>query len=225
MKKILLMVACLISGFTTAFAQEDIIETFQFVKADGTVVENGSTIYVNKLETPAFDPAFISSGLFVKNMTEEAGNLSIEINVEELSNGNVQLCFPVNCSQYQLGKRETNIGAKNGGEVSDLQTEWVPSTYGKAKATYKIINYDYLGQSEDPIPQPVYQVAGDGPTVTVVYVYDDPAGINNATTNTTNTTSYYDLTGRYVAKPTKGLYVKKTTKSNGTVESSKVIIK
>lgn len=226
MKKIFTMATLLMAGFAAAFAQDDTDSPFQFVKADGTVVPNGSTVIANTLEDDGFGGGKqIKSGLYVKNTSEDAAVLSIGINVEQLDNGTIQLCFPVNCAQYGLGEKETSQGAKEGGEQSDLQTEWMPTAYGKAKVTYTIKNYEYIGMgNEKPIPKPHYDYIGDGASVTVIYQYDDPAAISAVTASAAQTATYYDMTGRRVAAPAKGLYVKKTTLADGSVKSQKVVL-
>ena len=228
MKKILLTAACLMAGFTATFAQEEgeeTIGTFQFVTADRTIVPNGSTIYAKKYTEGTFGgKSFIPSGLYVMNTSEDPACISIKINVEELSNGSIQLCYPSTCANYTLGIKETTYGTKDGGEVSDLQTEWMPDGTGQAKVTYTIMNYEYLGLDDQPIPQPVYQFEGEGSSVTVIYQYD-PASINNVESSENAVAIYFDMTGRQVANPAKGLYVKKTVNANGNVKSQKVIIK
>lgn len=55
---------------------------------------------------------------------------------------------------------------------------------------------------------------------------DDPNGISNAIADATPTAvTYYDMTGREVPTPGKGLFIKKVTLPNGSVNTSKIILK
>lgn len=221
MKKIFTLALGLIFAAAPCFAQEEeeeIIEDCQFVYADGTVVPNGSTVTVTKAEEDPFTgKAELKSGLYVKNTLDEASNLSVEINVQTLPNGTIQLCFPVNCMQYGRGVSETSKGALKPGTVNDLQTEWFPEKYGTAKVTYTLKMYTVLGTGG---LVPTYQFDGVGPKVTVIYQYADPSGIADVKALTNGKAQYFDMQGREVANPTKGMYIVKT---NGT--SKKVNIR
>ena len=52
----------------------------------------------------------------------------------------------------------------------------------------------------------------------------DETGVNSATeSKTVKSVEYTDLSGRRIARPTNGVYVKTTTFSDGTKESKKVV--
>lgn len=225
MKKIFTLALGLLFATVPCLAQEEeeIDESCQFVYADGTPVANGATVTVKNYaeQDPFQGQTVMKSGLYVKNTSEDAVTLAVEINVEELPSGNVQLCFPTNCQNFGLGKNETSKGVvKADGTLYDLQTEWFASSYGTAKVTYKLKTYVFTGMHG---LTPSYDFNGDGPSVTVVYDYSENStlGIHDVKDGALNgTTEYFDLQGRRVAKPGKGLYV---AKKGG--ESKTVIVK
>lgn len=233
MKKIFTLATCLFMGIMAGFADDDINKTFEFTYADGTVVENGATITAGDFETDPFTgQSMIKSGLYVHNTTDKRSYLAIEINVQSLPNGDVQLCFPSSCQNFPLGKSETQKGGKNAGTSSDLQTEWLNITsYGAARVSYRIVNYDYILVYDEDDPTKIdyinsyYEFSGYGPSVTVNYVYSDPSGINSVKTSADTKATYYTLSGAEVANPTKGVYVVKTLGADSKQQCKKVVLK
>ena len=77
--------------------------------------------------------------------------------------------------------------------------------------------------------QMVYTGAGEVNKSDIVYVSatgDDPDGIHNATANGQPiSTTFTDLSGRRVAAPSKGIYVKTTRYANGAVKAVKTLVK
>lgn len=201
--------------------EEEVNETFQFTYADGTVVPNGSTVTVKNYEGNPFGKLEMKSGLYVKNTSDDAASLSIQMTIESLPNGNIQLCFPSACANYsEVGTFETQQGAKKAdGTQHDLQTEWFPTSYGTAKATYTIRNYDY--HQIGPVGGS-YSFTGNGPTVTVIYEYSENSisGIHDVKGGTEAKAEYFDLQGRKADAPAHGLYLVK--KGN---ETQKVLVK
>lgn len=220
MKKFFTFSLALMLGMAAAQAQEA-TERFKFVYADGTEVPNGSTIHVTNYHTmdPFTGSAVMASGLYVVNTTSEPQTLSVEINVKSLPNGEIQLCFPMNCQNYSLGKKETQKGVMKSGQTNDLQTEWMASAYGTSTVTYTLKNYNFVG-TVGGVDQ--YDLVGEGPTVTVVYEYSENSisGISDVKVGSEAKAGYYDLQGRKVSAPTKGLYI-----VNDGKESKKVILK
>lgn len=217
-----LLISC-----AAASAQTD--DTFQFVTADGTVVPDGSTIPVTATEEDELSGKVeMKSGLYVKYNRESGGAyLSVGYSVSA-PNGDVQLCFPINCSTI-TGTGETGGGAiKAGDDPKDLQTEWFPTAYGTATVVYTIKHYEYAGMRESlGLMTPVYDYVSDCSTVTVNYEYKDPASIINGVSAgiTPLSTTYYDMAGRVVMTPRNGLYIKKATMSDGSVNTAKVVMR
>lgn len=231
MRKLYTLAVCLFASMSAAFAQ-DVDETFQFVKADGTVVPNGSTVTVKDAEitedlTTGAPRIELKSGLYVKNVSDAISYFKIAYSVN-VPNGTVQLCVGGSCSQYPAGTGlhpgDPLVGTKKAGEMEDLLTEWVPEGDGTATVTYQIKRYEFAGMGSfggvyEPAPD------GDGSKVTVIYQYDS-AGIDDLKAdNKAVSTTYYDLSGRLVDSPRKGLFVKKDKMANGSVKTTKVVLK
>lgn len=225
MHKIYTFAFGLLISCAAASAQTD--DTFQFVTADGTVVPDGSTITVTTAEEDELlGKIEMKSGLYVKYNGESGGAyLSVAYSVSA-PNGEVQLCFPINCSTI-AGTGETGVGAiKAGDDPKDLQTEWFPTAYGTATVVYTIKLYEYAGMGGDLGLTPQYDCISDCASVTVNYEYKDPASINGVSGAITPvSTTYYDTAGRMVTTPRNGLYIKKAIMSDGSVNTAKVVMR
>lgn len=224
MRKFYTLAVLLLTSVAASFAQEE-TPTFQFVKADGTVVPDGSTVTITAAEVGTTGKTQLASGLYVK--TNANGYLSVGYSVSA-PNGDVQLCFPLNCKNV-TGTGETSVaGMKYGNDPQDLQTEWFPTAYGTATVKYTLKEYTWDGTySGSIIPSPNYVFDSDLATVTVKYVYSETSlGIDNVNSNANVVSAvYYDMAGRMIKEPGKGLYVKKAKMTDGTVKTAKVILK
>ena len=202
MKKIITFIILLVTGFLPSSAQE-IDRTFIFVDNAGKEVADGKTINVNA-EEGAFGP-MVNSGLFVKNTSAEEAYVLVEYAVSSLPNGVFQICFPQNCiMKEEVGHWSTPAGPLAAGEVKDLNSEWMPEqegAYGIAKATYqlKLCTYNALTKQ--------YTESADGPRVEVVFHYADPASVSTVSTGADTVTAVYDMAGRRLSKPQKGLSI------------------
>lgn len=218
--KSLFLAVALVAGMGNVYAQdEEIDETFQFVDKNGNVVPNGSEITVNEVEWAV--PGVlceIKTDLKVKNTSANEEYASMEFDVDELPNGRLDCCFPVTCSSVnETGKGyDTQVGSVLAGDTKDMQTEWYPTVnqYGTAKVTFRIKVYVHFGLTNTFV--------GYGPSVTVNFVYADPAGINGVTADDNAAeTARYTIGGRKLTQPEKGINV--VRKADGTVK--KVLVK
>lgn len=216
MKKFFTFAFCLIAGTIGMMAQENAI--FVDAATGGNEVADGSVITVNEL-----DGDQISSGLYVSNTTSDPIYVSVEYDIQTLPNGTSQICFPMNCvSQTKVGTYETQYGTMSANETKSLQAEWMPEAYGTSTVVYTIKYY----KKDGAFPSYTYTYIGDGPSVTVNYEYKDPAGVNATTlTDNVRSTEYFNMAGQKVGNPTKGVYVKRTVTTNGTVNANKVAVK
>lgn len=209
MKKVFTL--CLLM-LATAWAMAQDSNTFQFVDKDGHVVADGTTIKVLNVETDDFGDIMIPSGLFVKNTTETASSLRIHYHIQTLESGTFQICFPINCiTKSTTGTFETGSELMNGNETRNLNTEWIPVTYGKCIVTYQI---EVMNQTSFLPPQ--YESVAMGPMITVEYNYADPAGIEQTKNGLGTAVSYYNINGIQLQSPPKGLNIVKLT--NGKVK-------
>lgn len=209
----------------TTVSAQDVDETLQFVFNDGTVVPSGSTITASTAETTITGRVEIKSGLYVKTNVESGGSYVSVAYTVDAPNGDVQLCYPLNCANIN-GSGETSIGMmRAGSDPQDLQSEWFPTAYGTATVTYTLKKYQYEGMGGPLGLTPIYNFLNNCATVTVKYVYADPAGINEAIANgEAVAVTYYDMAGRKVLNPGKGLFIKKAMMADGTVKTVKVAV-
>lgn len=224
MKKFYILALGLLLGAANVFAQDEdneIDDTFQFCYKDGTVVPNGTVLNVyNYVDDEVSGKLYVPTGLYVKNTLETGAYTSMQY-TQKLDNGAVQLCYPGLCKDIQGATGETEVGAMLAGAFQNLQSEWKPTAPGKATVTYHIKRYEKVTTGKFTYN---YEFLADGPTVTVNFYYD-PAGINNVNSGNVARTVYYDMAGRLVREPGKGLYVKKSTLADGTVKTQKVVLK
>lgn len=216
MKKLFTLFFSILAGTTAMLAQSGVV--FVDAAEGGNEVADGSTITVSNYENGQ-----ISSGLYVSNTTSEGKYVSVGFEIKEPFTGGHQICFPMNCTnQSASGPYETKQGAIKANETKDLQAEWIPTTYGTCTVTYTI-KYYTLGGS---FPNYTYNYEGDGATVTVKYVYNDPSGVNSATASSQiRSVEYYDLAGQKVSKPKKGVFLKRTVYATGKATTRKVVLK
>ena len=179
-------------------------DSFQFVDQSGNMVVNGSTVTLSDLKEDLFLGNFISSGLSVKNMSETSAKVRIVYDITTLDNGSFQICFPINCmSRFETGSYTTTADDMNGGEQRDLQCEWFPDAYGTCKARLAIEVLSALGTK-----------IADGPAVTVVFTYADPANIESQQL-AVGVKESYNLQGQRMDHGHKGISISRLT--NGRV--------
>lgn len=140
-------------------------------------------------------------------MSDDTG-IHINYNIQTLENGSLQICFPMTCvSNNASGAFKTDNGMMTGNETRDLQTEWLPDTYGKCTVNYQI---ELMRQTS--VFPPKYESIGMGPKITINYVYSDPAGINDINGDSKTTImARYDTSGRRLTDACRGLNIVKTS--------------
>lgn len=224
MKKIFAFCLFLLAG-TSVFAQTDISTDFQFCDENGNIIENGTVLTRTDVEENPFGSVdfdnlyIVHSGLYAKK-TNEASNyyLGITYTINSISGGSHQICFPITCiSENAAGTYETGKKQLDYDVVNDMQTEWLTANYGSCSVTYTMRVYRAGAMG-------TYTEVAEGPTVTVNYYNNDPAGIETTEAGkTVVSTTYYDLSGSEVSTPAKGVYIKKSLLSDGTFKTVKVI--
>lgn len=193
MRKLLALFA-LASATIGSMAQVD--NTFQFTDKNGSAVENGATITITDVTIDEdFGDLFLNSGLSVKNISDAAADVRVVYDITTMDSGSLQVCFPVTCNvQTKTGVFETATGTKEAGDETSLQSEWFPEVenYGRCTVIYRL----ELMQRTGEFPFYKYEKAADGPSVTVNYIYADPAGIKDIVSNLPPDAPTYNLSGR-----------------------------
>ncbi len=201
MKKLYLILFSLLL-MTNINAQD--LNTIVFVDKNGNQFADGSTIIANSAVEDDFGDMVVHSGLYVKNISTEAIGVRIHVDVKTLESGMFQICFPIACiAKSATVNFETGSDLMSAGEQRDLQTEWIPQTYGKATVTYQI---ELMKQLSGFPPQ--FESLAMGPKVTVEYLYADPTSICIADADgTAIVVARYGVDGRELSAPQRGLNI------------------
>lgn len=183
----------------------------QFADKDGNVIADGSTLNLTEAEVDDFGGIMMPSGLYVKNTTGAEVQCGGSFNVSTMSNGAFQSCFPSNCMQAsKVGSYTTQNGALGAGELKTMQTEWMPTAEGSCTVTYQLMTYKQNAITKK------WNADKYGPTVTLNFVYGTSGIADAARLDNSEKGICYDLMGRRVSQPAKGLYI---------VNGRKVIVK
>lgn len=219
MTKLFTLCLSILMGTGVAVAQDDCV--LDFVDADGNVVEDGTTWNVYETEEDIFLGTFINSGLYVRNNSSDAVMAGVTYDVTQISGGSYQICFATLCvSVTETGSYTTPTGSLAGGEVSDLESEWIVRQWNETEAvtgTCTVVLRAFQLSDEtgtDTI---------SGPQITVVFHNDGTtSGIEGvASIDAVKPVEYYTLSGRRIATPAKGLNIVKY--SDGTIR--KIVVK
>lgn len=184
-----------------ALAQDDEFDTtFEFVDADGNVVPDGSIVTINKAieEDDGFGGTFVQmpSGLYVHN-TDDDASLLVNYDLRRIDNGNFQICFPSSCiSRSTKGSYKTTGGTLKADETRNLQTEWLPDSYGQCEAHLQIVFCVDLGKQFEEIT--------NGPAITLRFVYADPASVQS-TVQVLRPVARYALDGTQLRSTQRGI--------------------
>lgn len=209
-------------GATTLFAQKT--TDLQFVTINEDNVETGVVKDGAAIDATEETPLGITSGLALKNATGSAQKVVLKFELVELDNGSFSCCFGGQCNPYTeletyykptlvydgeyLMAKSFYICKAN--EIVDINSHWEPKSKGKCVVKFTA----YQGVVDEEISDSQWQAYNlvEGPSVTVNFLNGVPStGISNIENQSVDN-NYYDLAGRKVAKPTKGIYVKNNKK-------------
>ena len=165
----------------------------------------------------------------------------LDIKIETMPFGAHDICYIGVClTQNKIGEytyptpvlsskgNVMNVTGLAKDEIQDLLAEWICG----AKEGETIIKYTVHACQQDgkeqviiagrPSYKPIYKVV-ESRTVTVNYLYDPTgAGIDGVKADKAVRTEYLDITGKRIQEPANGLYIKKSTMSDGTVITRKI---
>lgn len=212
-KKLLIVLTLFMAAIAPIFAQseeETDLESYVFVDKNGNEVPNGSVVYCNQAEEDVTGMVTVPSGLYVKNANGTSLQpIRICYNIEQMTNGTMQICFPTNClSISRTGLGYTTSGTMAEGSEKDIQTEWLPSAYGTCKVSVQVQLMDGT------------DIALYGPKVYLDFSYADPTAINSVNAGQTQE-RHYNLAGQAIQIRQKGLHLVRS--ANGKVH--KVMIR
>ena len=183
----------------------------QFADKDGNVIADGSTLNLTEAEVDDFGGIMMPSGLYVKNTTSAEVQCGGSFTIISMSNGAFQSCFPSTCKQVsKVDSYTTESGALGASVLKSLQTEWMPTAEGSCTVTYQLMTYKQNAITKK------WNADKYGPTVTLNFVYGTSGIADAARLDNSEKGICYDLMGRRVSQPAKGLYI---------VNGRKVIVK
>ena len=245
MKKLYTIMAAMLLCAANLSAQENGYVQFVEKNAAGEYVAlaDGATVTRTTLvvDDMGMGDDFISSGLFVKKISGDAVQTYLDINIETMPFGAHNICYIGSCLTQNATGEYTypasvlsskgnimNVTGLAKDEIKDLLAEWICG----AKEGKTIIKYTVHACQQDgkeqviiagkPTPKPKYKVV-ESKTVTVNYLYDPTgAGIYGVKADKAVRTEYLDITGKRIQEPANGLYIKKSTMSDGTVITRKI---
>lgn len=223
MKRFYTLALGLMMGATTLFAQKTTDLQFVTITGEGDeAVETGTIKDGAIIDATEETPLGITSGLALKNTTESAQKIVVKSEVLELDNGAFSFCMGSTCSSWEktgtyykptLKKENDDI---TGGftvieskKLKDIEAHWV--TNGKGKCVVKFTAYKGVVDEEFSDSEWKVYYLVEGPSITVNFLNGVPSSISNIENKDVDN-NYYDLAGRKVAKPTKGIYVKNNKK-------------
>lgn len=223
MKRFYTLALGLMMGATTLFAQKTTDLQFVTITGEGDeAVETGTVKDGAAIDATEETPLGITSGLALKSVSGSAQKIVVKSEVLELDNGAFSFCMGSTCSSWEktgtyykptLQKKNDDI---TGGftvieskKLKDIEAHWI--TNGKGKCVVKFTAYK--GVIDEEISDSEWQAYNlvEGPSVTVNFLNGVPSSISNIENKDVDN-NYYDLAGRKVAKPTKGIYVKNNKK-------------
>lgn len=192
-----------------AFAQEE-QPTFQLFDKNDNPVADGATLVLTEGEN--LGEYQIPTGLYLKNNSDDTQGVGIDVNLISIDNGTLYCCFPVSCrtvSSPGVYENYNSPATINPGENMNLQTEWIPSTYGSCTAELQLKVFNV--EKQDIFGTTVYSPSDFkeyGPKVTLHFVYADPTSVNGIKDNTNTTVvARYNANGMSVKSEVKGLNI------------------
>ncbi len=224
MKRFYTLALGLMMGATTLFAQKTTDLQFVTITGEGDeAVETGTVKDGAAIDATEETFSGITSGLALKNATGSAQKVVVKSEVLELDNGAFSICMGTTCSSWKevgtyykpslvydgefLMAKSFYICEAN--KITDIQSHWEPKS--KGKCVVKFTAYQGVVDEENSDSETKFYNLVEGPSVTVNFLNGVPSSINNIENKDVDN-NYYDLAGRKVAKPTKGIYVKNNKK-------------
>ena len=223
MKRFYTLALGLMMGATTLFSHKTTDLQFVTITGEGDeAVETGTIKDGAAIDATEETFSGITSGVALKNVSGSDQKIVVKSEVLELDNGAFSFCMGTTCSSWKelgtyykptLQKENDDI---TGGftvieskKLKDIEAHWV--TNGKGKCVVKFTAYKGVVDEENSASEWQVYYLVEGPSVTVNFLNGVPSSISNIENKDVDN-NYYDLAGRKVAKPTKGIYVKNNKK-------------
>lgn len=174
---------------------------YEFAKADGTIVPDGSVVTITTAEDAGDGSGdiFMDAALYAKNVDGDADDLlRIAYEVQTMESGDMQICFPSACKNINSVSSGTTNPGKLNGERHSIATEWFPMEYGRCTVKLSL-------QTVVKTKGNNYEVIDDGPTITLNFVYSDPASVRSSSVSVATPVAYYSLSGQRLSGRPHGI--------------------
>ena len=207
MKKYYYILCVWLLAASSSQAQSDF--PLQFVDENGQIIADGTELdIIDYEEDELFGDIIMPTKVWVKNVSDETVQGGGSYTIQAIDNGWFQTCFPMNCMRHgEEGTFETESDAFMPSQTRSMQTEWLPNGEGICIVVYQLVKYRKVGKN--------YLPDEDGPTITLNYYYGT-TGLARVKGSKVSSVTYYDLSGQAVERPSRGIYMKKTTYSDGS---------
>lgn len=204
MKKFFTLIAMAFAAVVSHAQSNDL----QFCYVDGTVIPNGSIVEVSTPDPEAleYDEVKFESGIYIKNTTSNTLNATLSLNVTEISpESELSVCLGKQCKMYTVKGVNTLTYDLAAGSLNNMLCHWVPAlSEDTDEYMYGTCSGEYTLKSGSTTCS----------TITVKFVYADPASINTVDANAASVVKSYDLQGCENANA-KGIVIERL--SNGSV--------
>ena len=216
MKKFNILLCIGLMAVLPSRAQSDF--PLQFVDENGQIIADGTELdIIDYEEDELFGDIIMPTKVWVKNVSVETVQGGGSYTIQAIDNGWFQTCFPMNCMRHGAeGTFETESDAFIPSQTRSMQTEWLPNGEGICIVVYQLVTYRKVGKN--------YLPDEDGPTITLNYYYGT-TGLARVKGGKVSSVTYYDLSGQAVERPSRGIYMKKTTYSNGSFVVRKRVLR
>lgn len=207
MKKYYYILCVWLLAASSSQAQSDF--PLQFVDENGQIIADGTELdIIDYEEDELFGDIIMPTKVWVKNVSDKTVQGGGSYTIQAIDNGWFQTCFPMNCMRHgEEGTFETESDAFMPSQTRSMQTEWLPNGEGICIVVYQLVKYRKVGKN--------YLPDEDGPTITLNYYYGT-TGLARVKGSKVSSVTYYDLSGRTVERPSRGIYMTKTTYSDGS---------
>ncbi len=193
----------------------------QFCDKDGNIIADGTTLNLTEAVVDDWGEVQMPTGLSVKNYSDAEVRVGGIYTIKSISSGSFQSCPFGSCMKKdEAGEYETTNGTLAAGATDNLMSEWFPEAPGTCEVTYQLFTYKQNaitgGWNKDQA----------GPTITLKFNYTGTSGVSSAKAGkAVSSVEFYNLTGRRVAKPAHGVFVKTVRYADGKSVTRKVVVK
>ena len=216
---------------TLVFNKQTQKNSLVFVDKQGNVIEDGTTIYLDKAvdDKFGFGGKVIDTDLFIHNQGTEKMFAMIKGNVEEITGkGTFQICYPADCKYLdEVGAFTTEAKevSPNASANTDIEAKFTFSVRNKATGIVSLQIYSAKISAGEYVE--------DQPQAKVKLVFNSKAtGVELLSANVAERYNVFNAQGMLIVGNAakieglkQGVYVVQTLKNNKVVDTKKYIVK